>query len=148
MARIFLFALLCLSFSSASSGVIDFFTGFANGYGYSLTSTCCTSITGINTAWNTYESAKPTSKGSGSALYKYNDFTQAIAQALSNCNMLQIANLLDQAFSTNLASTLVRFISQMRPIVTDWVKFTTNLKIANYIVAGQALGAIVQDLVG
>jgi hypothetical protein len=103
---------------------------------------------GLDSQWTNFHSAIATSKGSGSALYKLHDFTLAITQSMTNCNMQALAGLLDQAFTSNILATLIRFVAQFNTVVTAWESFTSYIQAADYTNAGYNLGIVALDLLG
>lgn len=142
---VFLVALLFTSYVNAS-GIINYIEGFADGYG--LSDTCKSNILDIENVWVTFTDSIETSNGSGSALYKFHDFTLWLTQTCTNCNFLSIANLFDSAFTTNWLATIIRLVANYTLIYDAWIAMVNAFVSADYALAGEQLGIIFKNLIG
>jgi hypothetical protein len=66
----------------------------------------------------------------------------------TDCSFLEIANLLDSAFTTNALATFLRFIASFKDITENWSTFWGALLTYDLPVAGEAFGTLVKKLVG
>ena len=124
--------------------VVQFFFGFSSGYG--LGDTCKNELLGIDGKWVEY--IETDRDGTGAALSKLRDFTGYVALTATDCSLLEVANLMDNAFTTNRLATILRLIASFETIREMWGLFWTGLLNFDYPVAGEAFGIVVKKLVG
>ena len=142
---IFLTSFLSLFLVQAGT-FFEFLEGVAIGYGVS--SDCQTSITALESNWQSFLTSIPKSKGSGNALNQLHDFTFALSVTSTTCNLLQIANNIDAAFNTNLLATIIRLVANynlIKPLAND---YSVQIEYKAYGPAGQDIGKIIQYLIG
>lgn len=146
MAKVSFVVLVSLLHLSIASNypVVQFFYGFSLGYG--LGETCMNEIDGIDGKWITY--VETNKDGTGAALNKLRDFTGYVALTATDCNLLEIASLMDNALTTNKLATLLRFVASFQLIVEYWKVFWPALLNFDYTAAGDAFGNMVKKLVG
>ena len=146
MGKLVLLLTYFSAISAANSNTFKFFYGMATGYG--LSATCLTQLNEVDSEWGVFLDSIPTSKGSGNALYQLHDFSLALTQASTTCNLVQIANLLDEALTSNLLATIIRLVANYADIVIEKNIYSTNVQTGDYAAAGQAIGKIILDLIG
>jgi hypothetical protein len=140
----FLISLGLYSSLASDFGIVNFLTGFS--VGYDLGESCLDQLDGIDGEWFAYKETER--DGSGAALTKLRDFTLYLTVAATECSLLEIANLLDSAFTTNSLATFLRFIASFQDISESWSLFWGSLLTYDYPVAGEAFGQMVKKLVG
>lgn len=146
MAKDSFVVLMCLVYLTVASNypVVQFFYGFSGGYG--LGDTCMNEIDGIDLKWINY--VETNKDGTGAALTKFRDFTGYVALTATDCNLLEIANLMDNALTTNKLATLLRLVASFQQIIEYWNVFWPALFNFDYPAAGEAFGKMVKKLVG
>lgn len=146
MANSFLLILLLGIVSTLASdfAFVNFYYGFSIGYG--LNDQCRSDLDEIDGYWIEYVETER--DGSGAALTKLRDFTLYLTVAATDCSMLEIANLLDNAYTINALATILRFVASFNEIATNWSLFWSSLLTYDYPMAGEALGVVVKKLVG
>ena len=146
MANSFLLVLVLgiVSTLASDSALVNFYYGFSMGYG--LDDQCRSDLDDIDGYWIDY--IETDRDGSGAALTKLRDFTLYLTVVATDCSMLEIANLLDNAYTTNALATILRFIASFEEISTNWNLFWSSLFTYDYPLAGEALGVVVKKLVG
>ena len=145
MVKLILLTMILGVIQTRANNFVDFVEGLANGYG--MDAICVTSINSASTAWTTYKTPDLGSKGSGKALYELHDFTLALTTVSNNCDLLQIASLVDQAFNTNLIATLIRFVASFTEIKEQYDFFSSAWATGLYEKAGESIGEIIKYLI-
>jgi hypothetical protein len=124
----------------------SFVEGLASGYG--LGSSCISGISSTKAQWSTFVASIGTSRGTGNALFQFHDFTLSLSQTATTCTLLEIANLLDQAFYTNLLSTIIRMVANYSSIYASVQDFINDIKYGAYGPAGNDLGQLIKYIIG